>query len=127
MRGEYDFPGRSCPRVGLSSRSCRHFASFVQESSKVSVPKLYQNGRIDQGAYEAPPPSCLASDPVFVAGTATGGSPLDNPIGTGPFQLDQWSRGDSIIFSAFEDYWGDKPSYGTLVFRWATEGAARLL
>jgi ABC-type transport system substrate-binding protein len=58
---------------------------------------------------------------------ATGGSPLDNPIGTGPFQLEQWSRGDSIIFSAFEDYWGDKPSYGTLVFRWATEGAARLL
>ena len=28
---------------------------------------------------------------------------------------------------AFGDYWGDKPAYQTLVFRWATEGAARLL
>jgi ABC-type transport system substrate-binding protein len=28
---------------------------------------------------------------------------------------------------AFADYWGDMPAYQTLVFRWATEGAARLL
>ncbi|MEX0826224.1 MAG: ABC transporter substrate-binding protein [Acidimicrobiia bacterium] len=52
---------------------------------------------------------------------------LENPVGTGPFVLDQWQRGDSIIFSRFDDYWGVKPVYETLVFRWATEGAARLL
>jgi ABC-type transport system substrate-binding protein len=52
---------------------------------------------------------------------------LESPIGTGPFVLDQWQRGDSIIFSRFDDYWGVKPEYETLVFRWATEGAARLL
>ncbi|MCH7585813.1 MAG: peptide ABC transporter substrate-binding protein [Acidobacteria bacterium] len=55
------------------------------------------------------------------------GSPLDNPIGTGPWVLEQWSRGDSIIFSAFDDYWGDQPAYETLVFRWAAESATRLL
>jgi len=55
------------------------------------------------------------------------GSPLDNPIGTGPWALEQWSRGDSIIFSAFDDYWGDAPAYDTLVFRWAAESATRLL
>lgn len=58
---------------------------------------------------------------------ATGGAPLDNPIGTGPFKLEQWQRGDSIIFSRNDDYWGTKPAYETLVFRWATEGAARLV
>jgi ABC-type transport system substrate-binding protein len=58
---------------------------------------------------------------------ATGGAPLDNPIGTGPFKLENWQRGDSITFSAFEDYWGDKPAFSTLVIRWATEGAQRLL
>lgn len=52
---------------------------------------------------------------------------LENPVGTGPFVLDQWQRGDSIIMSRFDDYWGTKPAYETLVFRWATEGAARLL
>lgn len=58
---------------------------------------------------------------------ATGGAPLDNPIGTGPFALDEWARGDSITFSANPDYWGDKPAYDTLVFRWAEEGTTRLL
>jgi ABC-type transport system substrate-binding protein len=58
---------------------------------------------------------------------ATGGAPLDNPIGTGPWVLDTWQRGDSITFTANQDYWGDVPSYSTLVFRWATEGAQRLL
>jgi len=58
---------------------------------------------------------------------ATGGSPLEAPVGTGPFKLTQWSRGDSIILESFDDYWGEPAPYETLVFRWATEGAARLL
>jgi len=57
----------------------------------------------------------------------TGGSPLDNPIGTGPYKLDTWNRGDSVIMSRFEEYWGEPAIADTLVFRWATEGAARLL
>ena len=58
---------------------------------------------------------------------ATGGAPLDNPIGTGPFVLDAWNRGDSIVYQANPDYWGDAPAYQTLVYRWGTESAARLL
>jgi ABC-type transport system substrate-binding protein len=52
---------------------------------------------------------------------------LSAPVGTGPFKLKEWARGDSIIMEANADYWGDVPAYATLVFRWATEGAARLL
>ncbi len=58
---------------------------------------------------------------------ATGGSPLDNPIGTGPFMLEAWNRGDSVVYKANADYWGEVPPFETLVIRWATEGAARLL
>jgi ABC-type transport system substrate-binding protein len=58
---------------------------------------------------------------------ATGGAPLDNPIGTGPFVLDAWNRGDSVVYQANPDYWGDLPAYQTLVYRWGTESAARLL
>jgi ABC-type transport system substrate-binding protein len=58
---------------------------------------------------------------------ASGGSPLDDPIGTGPFVLDAWNRGSDIVFSANADYWGDAPSFDQLVFRWQTESAARLL
>lgn len=52
---------------------------------------------------------------------------LSAPVGTGPFALTEWARGESITFTAYDGYWGDKPAYDTLVFRWATEGAQRLL
>jgi ABC-type transport system substrate-binding protein len=52
---------------------------------------------------------------------------LSAPVGTGPFMLDNWARGESITFKAYDGYWGEKPAYDTLVFRWATEGAQRLL
>ena len=37
---------------------------------------------------------------------ATGGAPLDNPIGTGPYSLKEWVRGDSVVFERFDDYYG---------------------
>lgn len=55
------------------------------------------------------------------------GEILEKPIGTGPYYVDSWNRGDSIVFKRFDDYWGDKAKTDTLVFRWTTEGAARLL
>ena len=58
---------------------------------------------------------------------ATGGAPLDDPIGTGPFMLTEWNRGEQIVYSSNPDYWGDGASFDTLVIKWATEGAARLL
>jgi ABC-type transport system substrate-binding protein len=58
---------------------------------------------------------------------ATGGSPLDNPIGTGPYSLDQWVRGDSVVYKANPDYYGQVPAHETAVLKWATESAGRLL
>lgn len=52
---------------------------------------------------------------------------LDNPIGTGPYILDKWNKGDSIIMKANPNYWGEKAKSDQLVFRWSKEGAQRLL
>jgi len=52
---------------------------------------------------------------------------LEKPIGTGPYYLDSWNRGDSIVLKKFADYWGDPAVTDTVVFRWSSEGAARLL
>ena len=62
-----------------------------------------------------------------LAATGGGGDILENPIGTGPWKLQKWSRGDSIIFKRFDDYWGKKPVYETLVIRWSDSGAGRLI
>lgn len=61
---------------------------------------------------------------------ATGGGGeelLSKPIGTGPYKMDEWKRGDSITYSRYDDYWGEKAITKTLVFRWSTEASARLL
>ncbi len=60
---------------------------------------------------------------------ATGGTGdlLDEPIGTGPYQVIDWQRGDSIIMQRYDDYWGEPALTENLIFRWSSEGAQRLL
>lgn len=52
---------------------------------------------------------------------------LEHPVGTGPYMVDEWARGENITFTTFPDYWGTPAIADTLVFRWSTEAAARLL
>ena len=55
------------------------------------------------------------------------GEILENPVGTGPYILDTWNRGESVVFKRYDDYWGEPAKTDTLVFRWTTEGAQRKL
>ena len=41
--------------------------------------------------------------------------------------VSEWNRGDSLTFTAFPDYWGEKPYADTVVLRWSTKSAQRLL
>jgi ABC-type transport system substrate-binding protein len=58
---------------------------------------------------------------------ATEGHPLENPIGTGPYMVESWERGNQLVFTRFDDYWGEPAMNQTLVFRWSSESAQRLL
>jgi ABC-type transport system substrate-binding protein len=61
-------------------------------------------------------------------GGGEGSALLEKPVGTGPYKVSEWKRGEELIFTAFEDYWGaDKAKTPTLVFRWSSEAAQRLL
>jgi ABC-type transport system substrate-binding protein len=64
----------------------------------------------------------------YLEATGGGGDALiSNPMGTGPYKLEKWQKGDSVIMTRNEEYWGEKANAKTLVFRWQKEGAARLL
>jgi peptide/nickel transport system substrate-binding protein len=52
---------------------------------------------------------------------------LDAPVGTGPYMVKDWVRGESITFERNPNFWGEAGIPATLVFRWNSEGAARLL
>jgi ABC-type transport system substrate-binding protein len=60
--------------------------------------------------------------------TGGGGEALfRNPIGTGPYRLQNWDLGNEIVLTRHDAYWGEPAFEGTMIFRWATEAAARLV
>ena len=56
----------------------------------------------------------------------TGGKPLEQALGTGPYMVQEWVRGDHLTLVANPNYWGDPPKMKTLIFKWNSEAAARL-
>ncbi|MDO8485619.1 MAG: ABC transporter substrate-binding protein [Candidatus Limnocylindrales bacterium] len=66
-------------------------------------------------------------DSDYLAAHAADGSYLDQPNGTGPYTLEEWSKGNRMVFKAFDGYWGDKALTPNLEFRWSDEAAQRLL
>ncbi|MDX1469680.1 MAG: ABC transporter substrate-binding protein [Acidimicrobiia bacterium] len=82
----------------------------------------------------SPDPAFLAKLAFSVFGiqpsehlVATGGAPIANPIGTGPYSLVEWVRGESVVYARNPNYYGPRPPHETAVLRWATDGAQRLL
>jgi peptide/nickel transport system substrate-binding protein len=59
-------------------------------------------------------------------GGGTGSDLLTHPVGTGPYMLAQWQKGQEVDLTAFPDYWGTKALTNTVVFRWSSESAQRL-
>ncbi len=97
------------------------------EPMSVAAPDCSYGGKIKEIAAMDPLTvkfTLCKPDPAFMAKIAfipfaiqpkewieeTGGTGeiLEHPIGTGPYKLESWNRGDSIIFKRFDDYWGEK-------------------
>jgi peptide/nickel transport system substrate-binding protein len=52
---------------------------------------------------------------------------VNAPIGTGPYMLNTWERGNQIVLDANPDYWGEPALAQTAVFQWNAEAAQRLV
>jgi peptide/nickel transport system substrate-binding protein len=50
----------------------------------------------------------------------------DNPVGTGPYKLVEWVKGDHVILERNGDYWGDAPSIGRVTYRFVEDSGTRL-
>jgi len=64
---------------------------------------------------------------AYLEKTGGGGDLITNPVGTGPYKLQKWDRGNQVVLARNDNYWGDKAKDKTLVFQWNTEAAQRLV
>ena len=53
------------------------------------------------------------------------GTPAGTAVGTGPFKFVSWQKGDRYTMERFDDYWGDKVEFRTLVVRSIPEPTGR--
>ncbi len=56
----------------------------------------------------------------------TGTYGTEHPTGTGAFKFESWERGDRLTLVRNDDWWGEAPELGTLIFRPIADNAARL-
>ncbi len=63
----------------------------------------------------------------YLEATGGGGDLIGVPIGTGPFKLESWNRGENVMLTRFDDYWGDPALAAQAIFRWTAEGPQKLI
>jgi len=66
-------------------------------------------------------------DTAYLITHMADGTILNQPNGTGPYQMTTWDKGNRMDFSAFANYWGDKAKTPNLEVQWNDQSAARLL
>jgi peptide/nickel transport system substrate-binding protein len=47
------------------------------------------------------------------------------PIGTGPYRIDEWSQGRFLRLKRFPGYWGRAPEFAAAKYVWRAEGSVR--
>lgn len=50
----------------------------------------------------------------------------DNPMGTGPYTFEAWTKGTSLSLRRNEDYWGEKPAVTQAVYSFIPENSTRV-
>ena len=52
------------------------------------------------------------------------GDLANDPVGTGPYDVEKWTRGDSLTLARNEDYWGEKPYFQSVTLKYFKDPTA---
>lgn len=50
---------------------------------------------------------------------------MGHPVGTGPYQFDEWAPGEQVSLKAYDDYWGEAGQIDEIIFRTIDDPTAR--
>jgi peptide/nickel transport system substrate-binding protein len=108
-------PDESTAVINLTKPSATFIPALSQQAFSIASPKALQEFKADEGNVD--------EEGVFHPSGTFG---TEHPVGTGPFQFESWTRGDKLTVTRFEDYWGEKASLDSVIFRPIPDNAARL-
>lgn len=99
--------------ITLTKPSSAFLSALSLPSFSIASPAALQQYKADEvtGTGEAP--------------RFTGTFGTENPIGTGPYTLKSWERGNQLVLERYESYWGEKAKTKTVVFKPIADGPAR--
>jgi peptide/nickel transport system substrate-binding protein len=66
----------------------------------------------------------MAWGEAAIVSPASADTNMENPVGTGPFRFESWSRGSAIRLVRNDDYWGEAPALERAEFRIVPDAAA---
>ena len=101
--------------ITLTKPSATFIPALAQQAFSIASPSALQEFKADDGTVD--------EEGVF---QPTGTFGTEHPIGTGPFQFDSWVRGDRLVLTRYDDYWGEPAKLDQLIIRPIADNAARL-
>ena len=52
---------------------------------------------------------------------------VEAPVGTGPFKFGSWDRGQQVVMTRNENYWGGAPRLASVTFKFVPEAGSRVM
>ncbi|MGE0399020.1 MAG: ABC transporter substrate-binding protein [Kofleriaceae bacterium] len=98
-----------------------------------SIEKVVAVGKMTVAIHTTKPYAPLLGDVamfpiVSPAGVKQWGDAFrEHPVGSGPFQIVEWIRGEQVVVRRFDGYWGQKPAIDRIVFRVIVDARQRLV
>ncbi len=63
---------------------------------------------------------------AVIVDPASAESNKTKPVGTGPFKLTRWTKGDRVVLTRQDGYWGDAPAIKTVTFKFIPDPSAQV-
>jgi peptide/nickel transport system substrate-binding protein len=52
---------------------------------------------------------------------------VEQPVGTGPFKFESWARGQEIVMTKNDSYWGGAPQLNSVTFKFVPDAGSRVM